>query len=376
MGGAGGALVQPTDPCAPRAGYRNLYAELLGKTDAEVDAKVNTVYQSLFHSTNDNVYYESGTDEAYILDVNSDDVRTEGMSYGMMIAVQLDKKDEFNKLWKWAKNHMYISSGAIAGYFAWQVSRTGTVIASYSAPDGEEYFATALILASKRWGDGSGIFAYSTHAQALLDVLPTKGDFNPSNHLVTFGPNTSYTDASYVLPAFYEVWACFDSKNRAFWKSAVTAGRAFFPKACNASTGLAPNFSNYDGSPYNGSHFQSDAWRVVGNIMMDKHLFNADPWQTTFAQTFATFFKTASALRPVPDEFNLNGQATHTNADPSKGLVAQNAMVAFGVPAADGKPFVQALWDLPLPTGQYRYYDGMLYILATLHVSGKFRLSW
>ena len=35
---------------------------------------------------------------AYVTDVLNKDVRTEGMSYGMMIAVQLDRKKEFDRL--------------------------------------------------------------------------------------------------------------------------------------------------------------------------------------------------------------------------------------------------------------------------------------
>jgi oligosaccharide reducing-end xylanase len=52
-------------------------------------------------------------------------------------------------------------------------------------------------------------------------------------------------------------------------------------------------------------------------------------------------------------------------------------MAAVAAMAADpgiGKPFVQALWDTPVPSGQWRYYDGMLYLLGFLHVSGNFRI--
>lgn len=378
-GGSGGPLVQPTDPCAPRAGYRNLFTELLSKSSSEVDAKVEEAFQQLYHGgANETVYYEVGTDEAYIFDVNSNDVRSEGMSYGMTVAVQLDKQQEFNRLWKWAKRVMYQSSGALAGYFAWQATREGQIIGNYSAPDGEEYFATALIFAANRWGNGTGIFNYSTEAQNLLDAMATRGLFNRNNHLITFGPSgesASHTDPSYILPAFYEIWACEDSKNRNFWKSAITAGRAFFPKTTHPTTGLAPYKANFDGTPYPGAgDFNSDSWRVVGNIMMDHHLFGVDPWQTTFAQRYAAFFKTAWAQPPIPDEFNINGTVVHSNAEPSKGLQAQNAMVAFGLPAADGRPFVQALWDMQIPTGQYRYYDGMLYLLSLLHVTGRFHI--
>jgi len=86
--------------CTPLAPTENLFAGVLGKSAADIDAKVNAAFQSLFHGGADNtVYYEAGASQAYILDVNDNDVRTEGMSYGMMTAVELDKKDEFDRLW-------------------------------------------------------------------------------------------------------------------------------------------------------------------------------------------------------------------------------------------------------------------------------------
>jgi len=370
---ATGPFTPPADACAARAGYRDLFLDLLGKADADVDAKLEAGFQSLFHGTADEtVYHEVGTDQAYILDVNDNDVRSEGISYGMMIAVQLGKQDEFNRIWNWAKQHMFITSGAQAGYFSWQLSPSGQILGATSAPDGEEYIATALVFASHRWGDGTGTFAYSTQASALLDALANKGDFSQSNKMVTFGVGTTFTDASYFLPAFYQVWACFDTKNQAFWKSTLSTARTFFQKTTDPTTGLAPGLSNFDGS--GRSDFNSDAWRVVGNIMMDSNLYAADPWQTTFAAKYAAFFKSAWAKAPYGDEFMLNGTATRTNAERSIGLLAQNALAAFGVPAADGTPLVQSLWDTPPPTGQFRYFDGMLYMLASLHVGGRFHL--
>src|SRR6185503_8258904 len=139
------------------------------------------------------VYYESGADEAYILDVNSNDVRTEGLSYGMMISVQLNKQVEFNKIWKWTKSHLQM---AATGYFYWQATPEGQVLGQGPAPDGEEYFAPALIFASKRWGDGTGIFQYSAEAKTLLNALANNGVFNRTNYLVGFGINSARTDAS------------------------------------------------------------------------------------------------------------------------------------------------------------------------------------
>ncbi len=374
-----GPIEQPSDPCAPRAGYRNIFGELLGKTKAEVDAKVDASFQQLFHGGEDEtVYYESGADQAYIFDVNNQDIRSEGMSYGMTISVLLDHRDEFDRLWRWARQRMYESSGQYAGYFSWSMTPDGQITGGPSAPDGEEYFATALILASKKWGDGEGIFNYGQEARNLLSALTSKGNFNAQEHLVKFVPTSNYSDPSYVLPAFYELWACFDPATKDFWKSAATKGREFLQKTTHATTGLAPYLANFDGSPYSGGgNFNSDSWRVVGNIMMDHHLFGVDPWQPTFAEKYAAFFQ-EHQIQPqeaMAYEFTLTGEPQARGDNVIEGLVAQNAFIAFGTSAEIATPYVQQLWDLAVPTGVYRYYDGMLYLFGLLHLSGNFRLE-
>ena len=101
--------------------YQNLFAELLGKSDDEIQAKLDAAWKQLFYGNDDTqrVYYPVGEDMAYIEDIGHDDVRSEGMSYGMMIAVQMDKKEEFDRLWRWAKTYMYHANGPYQGYFAW-----------------------------------------------------------------------------------------------------------------------------------------------------------------------------------------------------------------------------------------------------------------
>ncbi|HEY8924991.1 MAG TPA: glycosyl hydrolase family 8 [Polyangia bacterium] len=376
IGSAGGALTIPSDPCAPRNGYRNLFTELLGKTEADSTAKLDAGYKSLFHGgQNETVYYEGGGG-AYIEDINDGDVRTEGQSYGMMISVQMDKKAEFDKIWTWTKQHMSMGNGL----FHWKATTSGTA-SQGSAPDGEEYMATALIFASRRWGDGADPLNYSAQAKTILNAIATDSTiWNQSAKIITFG-NDQYTDPSYWLPSFYQVWACFDTAHAAQWTGGVASARSLFQKNANATTGLGSYLANFDGSPnnmmlgqYAGNSFQSDSWRIVGNIMMDHHFFAADPWQKTWAMKYATFFKGVYAMKPVGDEFNLDGTVRHSNAEPSGGLLAQNALVAFAAPSDLGTPLLQNLWNMAIPTGQYRYYDGMLYMLAALHASGHFRL--
>ena len=78
--------------------YRNMFAEI-GYSQPAIDAKLQEAFDGLFTGP-DKVYFEVGDSMAYISDVKNHDVRTEGMSYGMMIAVQWDKKEMFDRLWR------------------------------------------------------------------------------------------------------------------------------------------------------------------------------------------------------------------------------------------------------------------------------------
>lgn len=93
--------------------YRNVFAEL-GKSERELQEKLKMTADSFFYGE-DKVYFPVGEDLAYIEDTGNIDVRTEGMSYGMMMCVQLDKKEEFDRLWKWAKTYMWMPSGENEG---------------------------------------------------------------------------------------------------------------------------------------------------------------------------------------------------------------------------------------------------------------------
>lgn len=134
--------------------YRNLFNEYLGISQQQTDRKIEQIWNHFFVNEKTKVYYESDDNTAYIYDTGNQDVRTEGMSYGMMICVQLDKQAEFDKLWRWAKKYMLYTSGKWSGYYAWHCTPHGVKIGKEPscASDGEIYFITSLFFASHRWG--------------------------------------------------------------------------------------------------------------------------------------------------------------------------------------------------------------------------------
>ena len=363
--------------------YRNLFKEL-GYSDAEIDKKVESAWQKFFYGTDDErIYYPVGEDMAYIYTADTDDVRSEGMSYGMMICVQMDKQEEFDRLWKWAKTHMQHKSGEFKGYFAWQMNTNGTIKDNTPAADGEEYFATSLLFASARWGNGEGIYNYNKEAQEILKTMLHQADdgqgvnmFNKEHKMPVFCPignAATFSDPSYHLPAFYEVWAREAEQDNDFWSEAAEASRQHFKDATNEKTGLGPDYSEYSGAAKNeGNHgdFRFDAWRIAANIACDYAWWAQDDWATTHANRIQSFFYD-QGVDSYGNQWSLDGK--NLSPDHSPGLVAMNATASLASSDKKSWSFLEDLWNISPTTGKYRYYDGCLYMMGLLHCSGKFR---
>jgi oligosaccharide reducing-end xylanase len=387
--------------------YRNLFAEL-GKSPQEIRQKIEAAFQQLFHGepNTQTVYYEAGSNSngslAYITDIKHRDVRSEGLSYGMIIAVQLDKKAEFDAIWNWSKSYLYVSetNHPSCGFFAWQARTNGVRMSQFVAPDGEEYYVTALYLAAHRWGNGPGIYNYKAQADELLSrmlhrpritgpvPIPRRGTniivtagalFDPAHKMVLFSPSSErsrFTDASYHLPAFYEIWSRWGpTEDAEFWKQAAAVSRDYFVKVTHPVTGLNPCYGNFDGSLVERSgqystNFSYDAFRTAGNWSVDWSWWAKDPRQRELSDKLQAFFESKGTNYGCV--FTLDGRQLEDRH--AQGLVAVNAVASLAATHPRARKFVEELWNTPTPDGLERYYEGLLYLMALLHCGGEFRI--
>jgi len=428
--------------------YRDLFAEQ-GHTPAESKAKIDKAFNQLFHGDGqeERLYFETGANEngplAYMTDWANNDARTEGMSYGMMIAVQLDKKREFDALWNWSKTYMLVTdpNNPSVGYFAWSMSTDGTPRSTGAAPDGEEYYTMALYFAAHRWGNGKGIYNYQAEADKILrgmrhhPVLTGTGPFriHPDDPPFTFpdhpwpSPNNTArerevaangsparppairfprrpqtesigpmvdeahfmirfvanvaggdTDASYHLPAFYELWSRWGPiEDRAFWAKAADVSRDLFTKVTGPDTGLTPDRNNFDETQIIGrdgtpTPFSYDSWRSASNWSVDYDWWQKDPREVVLSDRIQKFLL-SQGIDKFVDRYTLDGKPLSTRH--SIGMLATTAVGSLAAtPGPTSKAFVEALWNTPVPSGEQRYYDGMLYLMSMLHCSGNFRI--
>lgn len=370
--------------------YKNIFNEI-GISDEETCKRLEEIKQEYFYSE-DRVYFPVDDNMGYIMDTGNFDARTEGMSYGMMICVQLDMKEEFDRIWKWSKTYMYMSEGKNEGYFAWSCKTDGTKNAYGPAPDGEEYYAMALFFASHRWGDGEGIFEYSKEAKDILSAMIHKGSngrdgapmFNNDNHQILFVPGSDYTDASYHLPHFYELFAKWAyEEDRPFFEEAVKVSREYMAKACHPDTGFSPEYGEFDGSPMSRplkwttdrhDWFYSDAYRTVANISLD-YLWNGiDVGQLKACgqmQKFLLDDHRAGTFHIYEVDGRVAGpEALHPVA--ILATVAESAIVT-GMNEVS-KEWLTDFYNTPLRKGGRRYYDNCLYFFAFLALSGNYRI--
>ncbi|WP_027208825.1 glycosyl hydrolase family 8 [Butyrivibrio hungatei] len=378
--------------------YRNVFSEI-GKSNAEIEKKIKDAVDTFFYgSEEERIFHPVGDDMGYLEDTGNHDARTEGMSYGMMMCVQLDMKEEFDRIWKWSKTYMWMNEGENEGYFAWSCNVDGSKNSNGPAPDGEEFYAMALFFASHRWGDGEGIFNYSAEAKEILRACVHKGEngrvgapmWNRDNHLVLFVPGHPFSDPSYHLPHFYELfaeWAYEEDKE--FWQTAAKESRKYLVKTCHPVTGLNPEYGNFDGSPVNdpmpwdGSihgRFFSDAYRTAANIGLDAEWFGKDEGQISVPLKMMKFFGTdIEAMRCV---YEIDGTSLELPVLHPVGLLATMAQSALSVPYSkeSGSDFeiaskwVEWFWNQPLRQGKRRYYDNCLYLFALLALSGNYRI--
>lgn len=377
------------------ATYRNILAEI-GYDKKDIEKKLSDMFETMFYGPDDErIYYPVGDDMGYFTDTGNNDVRTEGMSYGMMMCVQLDKKEEFDRIWKWVMTYMYMESGPNAGYFCWSNNLDGTKRADGPAPDGEEFFIMSLLFASARWGDGEGIFEYSRYAKQIMDqaVHGPNPMWDPSNKYIKFICPCDWTDPSYHLPHFYEMYAELgDEKDGKLWKETANASREYLKKACNPDNGMSAEYAEYDGSPvrrpqirmfFGGRHdwFYSDAYRTAANIGLDYAWFGKDEWEVDITRKLREFYSDKCFYKEGEPSFYIyetDGTRLDQEVLHPYGLIATNAMSALATKEGEldesAINAVKLFYETPLRKGIRRYYDNCLQLFAMMALSGNYRI--
>jgi endo-1,4-beta-D-glucanase Y len=232
---------------------------------------------------------------------------SEGIAYGMMLAVYMGDQQLFDELWKYEQ--LFLDEH---GLMNWEIHADGMqVLGGGAASDADEDMAWALLMADRQWG-GAGtlgdtylnhgkrqvekIWMHEIHEGKLLKPGDRWGDWNTIN-------------PSYFAPAYYRVFAQVTG-NTAGWNEVIktcydTIDNTLNDANGNKSNGLVPAWCTSRGVPNNNANYQYDSCRTPFRIALD-YCYFGEPRAKAYVMKTSSFFSQIGAYKIV-DGYALNG---------------------------------------------------------------------
>lgn len=297
------------------------------------------------------------------------DTVSEGLGYGMILAVYFDDQSLFDDLYGYVKT--YHNGNGLMG---WQIDSNGNIVGSGGkdcASDADEDMALALVFASKKWG--SGRYNYGQEATNLINNLYNycveQGTYvlKPGD---TWG-GSQVTNPSYFAPAWYKVFAQFTGDSR--WNRVADKCYEIIDKVnrLNGGTGLVPDWCTADGTQSSGMgyNYSYDAARYPWRTAIDYSWFG-DTRAKNNCDLIADFFKKQGGATGIVDGYTIQGSKTgqYHNAT-FIGPVASASMTGSDL------KYAKELYNETIAVkdgGDYHYYGNSLRLMTLLYLTGNF----
>jgi endo-1,4-beta-D-glucanase Y len=317
----------------------------------------------------------------------SDTTVSEGIGYGMILAVFMDDQSLFDDLWKYSQAHLDQN-----GLMIWLIQSDGQPgvedpgsgrRASGSATDADEDIAWALAQAGQKWGgNGSLNDSYANLARSMMGrMLACELDtrYNLFNAGDSWGETFAW-NPSYFAPNEYRLFAKLDTEHAQTWNGLIDKGYEVLAASQDKSTGLVPAWTDGSGAanapPGMPTHYQYDSARVPFRMAQD-YCDSGDPRAEAILAKLTDFFSGIGAAGIV-DGYELNGTPKPENTSP-EGVQSALFVGAAGVGAmSTGKQdFVDDVYarlvdqpdELMLPKS--RYFNLSWKVFTLLMMSGN-----
>ncbi len=186
------------------------------------------------------------------------DTVSEGQGYAMLLAVALDDKARFERVWHWTSQNLELDNGLLAYHWA-----DGRVDSDEPATDADLDAARALVLAGKRFGSEEYTRSGERIGQAVLDRETADVDGLP---VLTAGPWARsvplVVNPSYFSPRAYADLAAAHTDSR--WDDLAGTSRAI-ATSLTAGPGLPPDWARVDSLATSGDGEASASATAIAN---------------------------------------------------------------------------------------------------------------
>ncbi|MCL2206964.1 MAG: glycosyl hydrolase family 8 [Fibromonadales bacterium] len=267
------------------------------------------------------------------------DAVSEGVSYGMLLALYANDQEYFNKVWDAGERYMW-NTGSSGGwmpsagnYYDWRVNSTGSQkLGTGAASDADQDIALLLIFADQLvrvgiWKNGFTSMRNATYKQRATSILATvrgsmldQGYLKPGNGWG--GPSSlgGEINPGYFAPAFYRIFAEYEPQYASTWNTVIDKSYELIKKSPGYARGLLPDWCKSDGSSTNGAGYNAyragdalyrDAIRVYWRLGAD-YLWYKEPRAKEFLDNAMAFIESKGGPDAV-NFYEMNGNLLPEN---------------------------------------------------------------
>lgn len=248
---------------------------------------------------------------------------SEGVGYGMLMAVMMDDQSTFDTIYDAAHDIMLDD---VTGLFNWRADNAGQLTGQGSATDAELDIAASLIFAQSLVDRGEweqhAARHYGERAQSLLDSIYLYEVYD-GRYLTPGdgwgGNGQAIINLSYFMPAWFRIFDDFEGGER--WYPLVRQGyRSLFSVRGGTRYGLSPDWStaggqpafeycDAEGRPRDACRFEMyyDAIRVPWRIGLDCLWFE-DARACEWSQRNAAFLNSIDDPAAIAVMYDMDGQ--------------------------------------------------------------------
>jgi len=257
------------------------------------------------------------------------DAVSEGISYGMYLALYSNDRAAFDSIWNAGERHMWNSGG---GFYDWHKNSTGGTGQSAHpngpASDADQDIALLLIFADElvKAGIWRGGFTstrgatYAQRARALLETIRNTmiNRVGSGNYRGTYllpggwgepGETGGTINPGYFAPAFYRIFAEYEPEHAATWNALVATSYDLIERSPGYARGLLPDWCTIQGTSTGGAGYNAyfagdamyrDAIRVYWRLAKD-YLWYGEPRAKAFLDNAMKFIESKGG----PDAVNF-----------------------------------------------------------------------
>jgi endo-1,4-beta-D-glucanase Y len=265
-----------------------------------------------------------------------DDAVSEGVSYGMFLALYANDQSNFNSIWNAGERYMWNEWG---NYYDWRRNSSGGDMGDGGpASDAEQDIALLLIFAdqlvkNKIWTSYTSAkgATYATRARAILQTIRgsmiDQGKYLMPGHWGGAGT----LNPGYFAPAFYRIFGEFEPEHKATWNSLINGSYEVISKSPGYSKGLVPDWCTSSGGGtggagynayFNGDALYRDAVRVYWRLATD-YLWYGEPKAKTFLDNAIKFLESKGGPGSA-NFFDMSGNLLPAGDTETLGIGKQN----------------------------------------------------